>query len=116
VGLYPMEVYDREIRALLKMPVDARVETFDDTGQIFLKNAARATELPGVDFSGLTPEQKKAALRRMNSENCTCGCKLTVAQCRINDETCATSKKLAAQIVSEIRGKTPPPTSQTLQQ
>lgn len=116
VGLYPIEVYDREIRALLKMPVDAKIETFEDTGQIFLKNAARATALPGVDFSGLTPEQRKAALKRMNSENCTCGCKLTVAQCRINEETCETSKKIAGQIVSEIRGKIPPPTSQTIQQ
>jgi thiol-disulfide isomerase/thioredoxin len=105
VGLYPTDTYDREIRALLKMPVNAKIETFDDVGQIFLKNAARATELPGVDFAGLTDDQRKAALKRMNSENCTCGCNLTIAQCRINDSTCETSTKLAANIVQEIRSR-----------
>jgi thiol-disulfide isomerase/thioredoxin len=101
VGLYPMEVYDNEIRALLNLPVDATVKTFEDTGQIFLKNAERATDLPGVDFAKLTPDQKRAALKKMNSEICTCGCKLTIAQCRINDESCPTSVQLAAKIVQQ---------------
>lgn len=103
MGLYPIEVYDDELRALLNMPVDAKIETFDDTGQIFLKNAVNATELPGVDFKGLTPEQKKAALKKMNSENCTCGCGLTIAQCRINDSGCEKSQGLAEEIVKAAR-------------
>lgn len=100
-GLYPIERYHQEIRSLLGLPTDGRVETFVDTGQIFLKNAANATELPGVDFKGLTAEQKKVALRRMNAENCTCGCGLTVSQCRVNDSECPTSKGIAAQIVKD---------------
>jgi hypothetical protein len=82
--------------------VDATIETFEDTGQIFLKNAVLATELPNVDFTGLNPAQKKTALKRMNSETCDCGCTLTLAQCRINDTSCPVSKKLAAQVVKEI--------------
>jgi thiol-disulfide isomerase/thioredoxin len=101
VGLYPPAVYDREIRALLGLPVDATIETFEDYGQIFLANAAHATELPGVDFSKLDPEQKKAALKRMNSESCTCGCNLTIAQCRINDTACEVSIGLAKKIVED---------------
>jgi hypothetical protein len=107
MGLYPIEVYDDEIRVLLKMPVDAKIETFADTGQIFLKNAVRATDLPGVDFKGLTPEQKQAALKRMNSENCTCGCGLTIAECRINDSGCAKSQQRAEDIVKAIRAGKP---------
>lgn len=112
-GLYPIEAYDLEIRSLLGMPTNARVETFVDTGQVFLKNAANATELPGVSFKGLTAEQKKRALRRLNSESCTCGCKLTLSQCRVNDGECPVSGKLAAQIVKAIAGgakpaRTPP--------
>ncbi len=103
VGLYPIQVYEEEIRALLNLPVSARIETFQDTGQIFLKNAALATELPAVNFNGLTSAQKSAALKRMNSEYCTCGCQLTIAQCRINDESCTTSQGLAAAIIREIR-------------
>src|SRR5579863_3426233 len=113
-GLYPIASYDREIRALLGLPTDARVETFEDTGQVFLRNAANATELPGVNFKGLTADQKKRALRRLNSESCTCGCKLTLSQCRVNDTECPVSGKLAAQVVKEVAGgatpaRTPPP-------
>lgn len=110
VGLYAPVVYDNEVRALLGLPVDAKIETFEDTGQIFLKNASLATELPDVDFSGVSPEQKKAILKRLNSESCTCGCGLTLAQCRINDSGCGVSKKIAANIVKEILSGSPPAT------
>ena len=101
-GLFSNELYEAEVRLLLGLPVDATIETFEDTGQIFLKNAVLATELPNVDFTGLNPEQKKFALKRMNSETCDCGCTLTLAQCRINDTSCPVSKKLAAKVVKEI--------------
>lgn len=97
-GVVTIQEYDLEIRALLKMPVPAHIETDADNGQVFAQNA---TELPGVDMSGLTPAQKKTALQRMNSENCPCGCKFTVAQCRLNDSKCEISKGLAAKIVAE---------------
>ena len=112
-GLYSNALYEAEVRLLLGLPVDATIETFEDTGQIFLKNAALATELPNVDFTGLNPEQKKAALKRMNSETCDCGCKLTLAQCRINDTSCPVSKKLAAQVVKEIASNTATPAPPT---
>jgi thiol-disulfide isomerase/thioredoxin len=105
IGLYPSNVYESEVRALLGLPVDATIETFEDTGQIFLKNASRATELPDVDFTGLSPDQKTAALRRMNTESCSCGCGLTLAQCRINDTACSISKGLAAKVVKEVAAK-----------
>jgi hypothetical protein len=107
-GLYPIESYHLEIRSLLGLPTNARIETFVDAGQIFLKNAANATELPGVNFKGLTADQKKRALHRMNAENCTCGCGLTVSQCRVNDSECPTSKDIAAQIVKEAAGGAKP--------
>jgi thiol-disulfide isomerase/thioredoxin len=110
-GLYPPEVYDTEIRALMGLPVNVKIETFEDTGQIFLKNAVRATELPDVDFSGLSAEQKKAALKRLNSEGCTCGCRLTLAQCRINDTSCVRSRNLAAKVIHDVASAEPVPPS-----
>jgi len=110
-GLYPIEAYELEIRSLLGLPTIARVETFMDTGQVFLRNAANATELPGVSFKGLTPDQKKSALRRMNSESCTCGSKLTLSQCRVNDTGCPVSGDLTAQVIKEVvSGAKPAPT------
>jgi thiol-disulfide isomerase/thioredoxin len=102
-GLYPIDSYILEIRSLLGLPVEARVETFVDTGQVFLKNAANATELPGVSFAGLTPDQKKLALHRLNAENCTCGCGLTLSQCRVNDSECPVSGELTAQVIKEVK-------------
>jgi thiol-disulfide isomerase/thioredoxin len=103
LGLLDAETTDREVRALHGLPVDAQIEHFEDTGQIFSKNVDKATELPDVDFTGLTPEQKKVALRRLNSEGCVCGCMLTLAQCRLDDTTCPVSKAMAATVVKEVR-------------
>jgi len=102
VGLNDPAIYELEVKAMLGEPVDAKVEYFEDNGQIFLKNAGRATELPGVDFSKLDAKQKSVALRRMNAESCDCGCKLTLAQCRINDSACRVSLALAAKVVSQV--------------
>src|SRR6202034_3749304 len=107
VGLYPDAVYDAEIRALLGEHIDIPIETFVDEGQIFLKNAANATSLPGVDFKGLTAAQKRLALKRMNTEICMCGCKMTLAQCRINESSCSTRQKLAAQVIRQAAGSPP---------
>lgn len=107
IGLNDPSLYERELKAMLGMPVDAQVEYFDDNGQVFLKNAERATELPGVDLSKLTAGQKSAALRQMNAKSCDCGCGLTLAQCRINDSACRVSLALAGHIVDQVSGRAP---------
>jgi thiol-disulfide isomerase/thioredoxin len=125
-GLRDPLLYEIEVRALLGMPIPVRVETFEDTGEIFLKHADRASQLPGVDFSKLTPEQKQSALHRFNAEGCTCGCKFTLAQCRIYDRNCSVSKSRTEKIVAEESGggmrkgvhattPTPPETASPLQ-
>jgi thiol-disulfide isomerase/thioredoxin len=101
-GLRDPLLYELEIRALAGMPVPVKVETFEDTGQIFLAHADRASQLPGVNLSKLTPEQKTAALHRFNAETCACGCKLTLAQCRIYDHNCPISGPRTAKIIAEI--------------
>jgi thiol-disulfide isomerase/thioredoxin len=106
-GLRDPALYETEIRALLGLPIDARVETFEDTGQVFLTHADRASELPGVNLSRLTPQQKQAALHRFNAEGCTCGCNFTLAQCRIYDRNCAISKARTEKIVAEVSGTAP---------
>jgi cytochrome c biogenesis protein CcmG/thiol:disulfide interchange protein DsbE len=108
VGYTDPELYETEIRALLGLPIMAKVETFEDKGEVFLKHADRATELPGVDLSKLSPEQKKIALHRFNADSCTCGCKYTLAQCRVWDSACAVSKAATEKIIAEVSG--PPQT------
>lgn len=105
-GLRDPLLYEVEIRSLLGMPIgNVKVETFEDTGQIFLKHADRATQLPGVDLSKLTPEQRTVALHKFNAESCSCGCGYTLAQCRVLDRDCAVSKEATAKIVAALAGR-----------
>jgi len=108
-GLRDPRLYETEIRALLGLPIgNVRVETFDDTGQIFIKNAVRATELPGVDLSKLTPEQKIVALHKFNAEGCNCGgCQYTLAQCRIYDRNCQSSRAATEKIIAALAHSAP---------
>jgi thiol-disulfide isomerase/thioredoxin len=105
VGLYNPALYETEVRALLDLPVTARIETFEDTGEIFLKHANRATMLPGVNTTELTPEQRTVVLHKLNAESCDCGCHYTLAQCRIYDPACHVSKDRAAEIIKEVSAK-----------
>ncbi len=102
VGLFNPVLYETEVRALLGMPIGAKVETFEDTGEIFLKHADRASMLPGVNMTNLTPEQRAVALRKLNAETCSCGCNYTLAQCRIYDPPCTVSRDRAAAIIKEL--------------
>jgi thiol-disulfide isomerase/thioredoxin len=107
-GLRDPLLYETEIRSLLGLPIgNVKVETFEDTGQIFLKNAVRASELPGVDLSKLAPEQKTAALHKFNAEACTCGCGYTLAQCRIYDRDCQISKAATSKIIAALTHPSP---------
>jgi thiol-disulfide isomerase/thioredoxin len=103
VGRVNAGMIELETRVLLNLPVDADVVHASDAGPATLSNTAQATDVPGLSLETLTAEQKTAALKRLNSEPCTCGCGFTVAQCRINDSTCTVSLPIAEKIVEEIR-------------
>jgi thiol-disulfide isomerase/thioredoxin len=108
-GLRDPVLYETEIRSLLGLPIgNVKVETFEDAGEIFLKHADRASELPGVDLSKLTPEQKIVALHKFNAESCTCGCNFTLAQCRIYDRDCKISKAAITKILTAITAHATP--------
>ena len=93
---------EAETRSLAGLPVDAKIEQVDRMQKAQLENGAQATSIPGVDLAKLTREQRAAALQRLNSEGCTCGCDLSVAKCRIDDPTCGVSLPLAKAMVNQI--------------
>ena len=104
IGLINPGVLEQETRFLAALDLDITVDIVDENQHGLLVNAAQATEIPGLDLTTLTPEQRTTALQRLNQEGCTCGCKLTLAQCRINDSSCGFSLPLAEQVVAEIVG------------
>ncbi|MEZ5355072.1 MAG: thioredoxin domain-containing protein [Bryobacteraceae bacterium] len=62
-----------------------------------------ATELPGVNFTGLDAAKKDLVLNVLRDYGCTCGCAMKVAQCRIEDPPCGQSQALAAMAVPAAR-------------
>jgi protein-disulfide isomerase len=62
-----------------------------------------ADALPAVDFNGLTPAQKATALKILRDHDCSCGCGMKMAQCRVQDPSCSYSKGLASEVVQAIK-------------
>jgi len=60
-----------------------------------------ATVLPGIDFTGMSPTTKQAALSVLRSESCNCGCGNKLAECRVVDSGCGVSRRLAQYVVRE---------------
>jgi thiol-disulfide isomerase/thioredoxin len=103
VGLLNPALIEQETRVLAKLDPSATVEWVEDKGEVLLANAAQATDVPGLSLEKLNAGQRTTALKRLNDEPCTCGCGLTVAQCRINDPSCVISLPIAEKIVEEAQ-------------
>jgi hypothetical protein len=106
IGLLHPEVTELETQVLSGMKVNARIERTDDPTKVLLQNAAQAKEIPGVDLASMTPAARTAALKALNADDCTCGCELTLAACRINDPTCAVSLPIARELAKKIAAST----------
>lgn len=70
---------------------------------LFAQDWTTATSLPSVDLSGLTTAQQAKALKVLRENNCSCGCGMKMAECRMKDPGCSYSKGMAAAIVDAIR-------------
>jgi thiol-disulfide isomerase/thioredoxin len=102
VGMLRPETTELETKYLSGMMQNVQVTLVEDETKALLANAAQAKEIPGVDLTKMTPAQRTEAIKAMNSENCTCGCELTIAACRINDPSCSVSLPLAEKLAEKI--------------
>ena len=102
VGMLRASLTELETRALAGLPIDARIEEVDQTQKLELGSNAQALTIPGLDLARLSPAQRTAALEKLNTDACTCGCDLTLARCRVDDPTCGISLPLARKIVDHI--------------
>jgi protein-disulfide isomerase len=62
-----------------------------------------ATDLPLVDFTGLTAAQKDAALKILREYDCSCQCGMKLAECRTKDPRCYYSRGLSQVIVDSVK-------------
>jgi thiol-disulfide isomerase/thioredoxin len=102
VGLLNAANTELETQVLAGLTANARIERVEDSDRVRLENAAQAKEIPGVDLTKMTPEKRTEAIKAMNAEDCTCGCGLTLAECRINDPECGVSLPLAQALAKKI--------------
>ena len=102
IGMLTGGLTELETRALAGLPVNAAIEHVDRVQAAKLENNAQATNIPGIDLTKLPPERRSAALQKLNSDACTCGCDLTLAKCRIDDPGCGVSLPLAKKVVQSI--------------
>jgi len=61
------------------------------------------TNLADVDFTGLTAAKKTAALHALRNFDCSCGCGMKVAECRVKDPNCSYSRGLSTALVEGIK-------------
>ena len=104
VGLLRAAYVEQEVRALAGLPTAATVSHDPKLGPRLLNRSEFQAQIPGVDLSTLPPAKHIEALKQLNTEKCTCGCGLTVAQCLVDDPNCGTSPTIAKAIMARIKG------------
>ncbi|MGP0074421.1 MAG: DsbA family protein [Bryobacteraceae bacterium] len=62
-----------------------------------------AETLGNVDLSDLTPVQKKAVLKILREEDCSCQCGMKTAECIIKDTNCSYSRALAKIAIQGVK-------------
>jgi thiol-disulfide isomerase/thioredoxin len=60
------------------------------------------SEIPGLNLTKLTAEQKEALKKQLSVQQCPCGCNLKVMKCRQVDRACPVSLKLARQQMAKL--------------
>lgn len=70
---------------------------------LFAQDWKTAESLPGVDLSKLSAPQKATVLKLLREGECSCGCNMKLAECRIVDPSCSYSNGLAAAIADAIQ-------------
>jgi thiol-disulfide isomerase/thioredoxin len=102
VGQLSAALTETETQVLAGLAPDIPIVNTEDEDKVRLANAAQANKIPGLDLSVLSSEKRAEALKALNTEHCTCGCGLTLAQCRLDDPDCSVSLPIAQELVRKI--------------
>jgi len=110
-----ISVFEDEVKTLLAAKPEAEVKNFTPAAmtsadEIEVKTqeqikAENNSEVPGVDLSGVSSETVAQLKTALSKQPCTCGCNMTVLECRHKDPGCAVSRKLAKQQLEKLTKK-----------
>ena len=101
VGLLNAKQTEGVTRVLAGLSVNARIERVDDPSRLSADGVSQIKDIPGVDLSRVPADRRAEVIQALNGENCTCGCGLSVAKCRIDDPACDVSLPVAKTIVAK---------------
>ncbi len=101
VGMLNAAGTEAETRVLAGLDVTTKVERIESSDKARIESAAEAKAIPGIDLTKLSETQKRAVVQALIAEDCTCGCGLTLAVCRLDDPTCPVSLPMAQEIVKK---------------
>jgi thiol-disulfide isomerase/thioredoxin len=115
VGTTDPSVFETEIKELLAASPADEAKAFQQAGRIFAEDkvelgnpAVIDSEVPGIDLTKLTADQKEAFKKNLESQKCPCGCTLNVLKCRQVDRRCGTSRKMAQELLdTQLKDKSP---------
>ncbi|HKS97783.1 MAG TPA: TlpA disulfide reductase family protein [Terriglobia bacterium] len=109
-GAQPNSVFEDEVKSLLAVPSTSEAKNFRTEGHAEKGDAIELatpeevnSEIPGVDISKLTPDQKTQFKKVLASQQCNCnGCKYNLLDCRRLDSTCPVSRKAAKELLAQL--------------
>ena len=102
IGMLNAQLTELETQALTGTNPNLQIVDAEEEDKARVASAAQANKIPGIDLAVLTPEKRAKVLQTLNSEHCSCGCGLTLAQCRVDDPTCDVSLPLAQDLFKKI--------------
>ena len=101
-GMRSYSEFNTDIRALIGLPFGGkivRVHELSPHGKV------STLKIPGLQaaLSKLTPAQRETALRQLNQTQCDCGCRWSLATCRVQDPHCGYSLPEALALIAKIK-------------
>jgi thiol-disulfide isomerase/thioredoxin len=115
-GTTDISVFEAEIKTLLAAQPGSEVANFkpamqssEDDIEVKTPQEVKAEnnpDVPGVNLSALTPAQIAQLKVDLKKQQCTCGCNMSVLECRHKDPGCGVSRKLAKDQLEKLSKKT----------
>ena len=110
-GAVDEERFVVEIKTLLASPETASAANFRPAGEsaaIDVETPAEASsEVPGIDLTKFDASARAQYKKLLSAQNCDCGCKRTVLECRMTDPSCSESRDLAKGALKKFQQANP---------
>jgi len=103
-GAYPVAVFDQEVRQLLALKATDAPTGFPQRIDLGDPDEINS-EVPGVNLTKLSTEQKEGYKKQLEKGLCTCGCNRNLLDCRLNDRGCGVSLKAAKEQLEKFLRK-----------